>query len=169
MINTWWTELENERYWLEVTGRNDIGVNLKAPQANENGSEFWSYSLLKYVELGDLVFHYDRNRQEIVARSIISTQYWEDTIVWAARGQTARAAGIEPHTRPGWYVGLENHTLVEPAVNLDEIRTAQDGLVAERDRLEAEVGAPLYLPFELGAIRPLRPMQGYRSSCLSSS
>jgi hypothetical protein len=162
VINSWWNGLENERYWLEVTGRSDIGVNLKAPQANEGGDEFWSYSLLKHVNPGDTVFHYDRNRQEIIARSKASTKYWEDTIVWAARGQAARAAGIEPHTRPGWYVGLDNVALVEPIVRLDDVRNAQARIVAERDRLEAEVGPPLYFPFELGAIRPLRPMQGYR-------
>ena len=161
MMNTWWADLELESFWLEVTGRSDIGLNLKAPQVNENGNEFWSYTLLKHVMLGDTVFHYDRNRQAIVAKSTASTRWWEDTMVWAARGQGARAAGIEPHARPGWYVGLESFTLVEPALTLDEIRTAQAGLAAARTALEAKVGAPVYFQFEMGAMRPLRPMQGY--------
>ncbi len=43
-IHTWWDKKLDEKFWLEVTGRTDIGVNLKAPQANEHGNNLWSYS-----------------------------------------------------------------------------------------------------------------------------
>lgn len=161
MIHDWWSGRDDEIYWLEVTDRNDIGANLKAPQTNERGNEFWSYSLLNHVQPGNIVFHYNRNRQAIVAQSVASGDSWEDTVVWAARGQSARIAGIQPHTRPGWYVGLERFSILERPVPLDEIRNAQAELVAQRNQLERSVGRPLYFPFELGAIRPLRPMQGY--------
>jgi len=73
-IHTWWEKKPDEIFWLEVTGRSDIGVNLKAPQANEHGADFWSYSLLKYVHQGDVIFHYNRTRQAIVARSIATSE-----------------------------------------------------------------------------------------------
>ena len=49
-VRTWWTDAPGEKYWLEVTGRPDIGVNLKAPQRNEKGRPYWSYSLLRYMD-----------------------------------------------------------------------------------------------------------------------
>lgn len=39
-IHVWWEQYPEERYWLEVTGRKDLGANLKTPQTNEKGSEF---------------------------------------------------------------------------------------------------------------------------------
>lgn len=161
IINEWWSGRYEERYWLEVTGRNDLGVNLKAPQTNEQGDEFWSYSLLKFVEPGDVIFHYDRPRQAIVAWSVATGELWEDMVVWAARGISARTAGIQPHTRPGWYVGLEQFFVFKQPVLLDEIRTVQAELTVKRKQLAALVGDPLYFPFEMGTKRPLRPMQGY--------
>jgi len=97
-IHTWWEKKPSERFWLEVTGRSDIGMNLKAPQTNEHGDDFWSYSLLKYVHHGDVVFHYNRAEQAIGSRSIATGELWTDKITWAARGAYAREAGIQTHT-----------------------------------------------------------------------
>jgi hypothetical protein len=161
MIRDWWTERPGEYNWLEVTNRRDLGVNLNAPQSNENGSEFWSYSLLKFVQSGDIVFHYHGPSRAIVARSIAKNALWEDTIVWAARGSSARNAGIQPHTRTGWYVGLEGFSRLEQPVALEQIRDKQIILTELRNQLAMEVDGSLYFPFELGERRPLRPMQGY--------
>lgn len=160
-IHNWWTQKPAECFWLEVTGRADIGVNLKAPQTNEHGLKFWSYSLLKYVQEGDLIFHYDRNQQAIVARSTATGKLWTDSIIWAARGALAREAGIRPHTRPGWYVGLEDYQRLENPLELETIRVFQKELNTLMSELITEVGSPLYFPFEMGNNRPMRPMQGY--------
>ena len=160
-IHAWWQKKPSEIFWLEVTGRTDIGVNLKAPQTNEHSDEFWSYSLLKYIHESDVVFHYDRNQQAIVARSIATGKFWTDSIIWAARGALAREAGIRPHTRPGWYVGLEEHQRLENPLGLETIRIFQRELFTLKSQLAAEVGAPTYFPFEMGNNRPMRPMQGY--------
>lgn len=160
-IHDWWTKKPAECVWLEVTGRTDIGINLKAPQTNEHGLDFWSYSLLKYVHEGDVIFHYDRNEQAIVARSIATGKFWIDSIVWAARGALAREAGIRPHTRPGWYVGLEDHQRLKNPLELETIRMFQKELYTQMSQLITEVGSPLYFPFEMGKKRPMRPMQGY--------
>ncbi len=122
-IHCWWLDRPEERYWLEVTDRPDLGINLKAPQVNERGAEFWSYSLLRQVRPGDVVFHYDRAKSAIVARSTATGQFWDDKIVWAARGTYARDAGIAPHERDGWYVGLESFTRLPTALSLDDIRS----------------------------------------------
>ena len=160
-IHAWWEKKPGEIFWLEVTGRLDIGVNLKAPQTNEHGADFWSYSLIKHVHQGDVIFHYDRNKQAIVARSIATGEFWTDNITWAARGTYAREAGIQPHTRPGWYVGLEDYRQLKTCLELGLIRAFQKEIFKLMRVLISEVGLPLYFPFEMGNARPMRPMQGY--------
>jgi hypothetical protein len=54
-INPWWTNHDREIYWLEVSERDDTGADLKAPQENESGREYWSYSLVREVTDGDIV------------------------------------------------------------------------------------------------------------------
>ena len=161
MIHTWWSEREGEQYWLEVTGRNDLGANLKAPQTNEKGEEYWSYSLINYVQGGDIVFHYQRLDQAIIACSRATGEVWEDNLMRAARGSSARNAGIEPHLRLGWYLGLEGFSLIKQPITLDQIRVNRREFVNEIRLLASEVGEPLYFPFELGEKRPMLPMQGY--------
>ncbi len=41
-INRWWNKAQGETYWLEITGREDIGADLNAPQLDDEGSEYWS-------------------------------------------------------------------------------------------------------------------------------
>jgi hypothetical protein len=121
-IHAWWLADPNERFWLEVTRRSDLGTNLKTPQTAENGCDYWSYSLINYIRPSDSVFHYDGNIQSLVARSVAVGRCWDDEVLWAARGTSARSAGIEPHTRPGWYLGLEAFTWLEPSIPLTTIR-----------------------------------------------
>lgn len=58
----WWAGLDGERFWLEATDREDIGANLRAPQRDGGGRENWRYSLFKETRPGDVVLHYDKNR-----------------------------------------------------------------------------------------------------------
>jgi hypothetical protein len=146
---------------LEVTDRSDIGVNLKAPKTNEKGKDFWSYSLLREVSPGDLIFHYDKNLQAITARSVATGRTWTDVITWAARGTYARAAGIAPHLREGLYLGLESYSPLEAPVTLDEIRASATLIDEHLSKIENQVAVPLYYPFERGNRRKVRPMQGY--------
>jgi len=39
-IHRWWINRPEERYWLEVTDRPELGINLKAPQTNERATSF---------------------------------------------------------------------------------------------------------------------------------
>jgi hypothetical protein len=160
-IYRWWHQRGEERYWLEVTDRPDIGVNLKAPKTNEKGKDFWSYSLLQEVKPGDLIFHYDKNSQAIIARSVATGKTWTDVITWAARGIYARAAGIEPHLRDGLYLGLESFSPLEDPVTLDQIRKSATLIDERLSQIQKRPAAPLYYPFETGNKRQTRPMQGY--------
>ena len=53
-LHAWWLSRPDEHYWLEVTGRDDLGADLRAPLKNEQGKSFWSYSLLRFVKAGDV-------------------------------------------------------------------------------------------------------------------
>ena len=100
-LHKWWVNRPGERSWLEVTDRTDPGTNLKAPQRNETGGEFWSYSLVHEVSDGDVVFHYDRPSQRIMGVSRATGDIWDDQIVWGARtkrSQPTRRAGRERQT-----------------------------------------------------------------------
>ena len=160
-VYRWWHLRAEERYWLEVTDRPDIGVNLKAPKTNEKGKDFWSYSLLQEVKPGDVIFHYDKNSQAITARSVATGKTWSDIITWAARGTYARAAGIEPHLRDGLYLGLESYSPLENPVTLDEIRKLTTLIDEHFLKIQTRPGARLYYPFERGNKRETRTMQGY--------
>ena len=159
----WWEAAKvSEVFWLEVTDRTDLGANLKAPQTNEKGREFWSYSFLKEVEPGDIVFHYSASARAIVSSSVVSGDSWDDDIVWAARGTFARQAGVQPHTRPGWYVGLESYSELTVPLTIEQIRDRAADIRLGLGQLRATVpGARLYFPFEDGSNRPIRPLQGY--------
>lgn len=133
---------------------------MKAPQTNERGDAFWSYSLVKEVTEGDLIYHYDGTAQAIVARSHAIGVVWDGEVIWAARGSSARSANIEPHARPGWYLGLERFERLSSPVTLDAIREKDNSIRLLKTSLEREVGEPSYFPFEIGDRRPIRPKQG---------
>jgi hypothetical protein len=60
-VNRWWDADPAEVYWMEITGRDDLGANLAAPQTDERGEEYIGYTLVREVRDGDVVFHFDRN------------------------------------------------------------------------------------------------------------
>ncbi len=150
IIHNWWKGRSSEIFWLEVTRRPDIGANLNAPQTDESGEEFWSYSLIKEVKEGEVVYHYDGIAQAIVARSSATGVVWEDEVIWAARGSSARSANITPHPRPGWYLGLEHYEKLSHRITLGVIRERAEVIRSLTTSLANEVGKPLYFPFEIG-------------------
>jgi hypothetical protein len=159
-INRWWHKASGEIYWLEITGRPDIGADLKAPQRDDSGEEYWSYALVTLVSPGDIVFHYDRNAHAIVSWSRAVGVAWDEDIVWAARGTSARGTGTKPYSRPGWKLGLTDHGLIVPAVPLQSIQQRRDDVLAVEERLVAEYGGPAYMPFvRYGP--SMRAQQGY--------
>src|ERR1035438_6799357 len=160
-INRWGAGNPRENLWLEVTRRDDIGANLKAPQTNEQGEDFWSYSLIHEIREGDVVYHYDGVAQAITARSVATGIVWAQEVVWAARGSSARSANISPHPRPGWYLGLEDFDRLPAPITLDSTRNHAGAVRSLTTSLRLEFGERLYFPFEICERRPIRPMQGY--------
>jgi hypothetical protein len=149
------------KYWLEITDRADLGVNLRAPQRDERNKPYWSYTLIREIIHGDIVFHYHKLEKAIVACSRAAGSVWEDDIVWAAHGTSARDAHSVPRVRTGWYLGLEGFTYLASPLRLEAIRSEEAFIRSLRDRLEALTSEASYFPFAISPRRPLRPMQGY--------
>ena len=72
----------SELFWLEITDRDDIGVDLHAPQRDARGATSPGYSLVWWVNPGDVVFHYDRNAPAIASWSRAVGQVEEAPVVW---------------------------------------------------------------------------------------
>jgi hypothetical protein len=160
-MRRWWDGSPTERYWLEITDREDLGVDLKAPQTGDSGREVWSYSLVKEVREGDVVFHYWKPEAAIWAWSRAVGSYWEEDLVWASHGTVAREAGVLPYRRPGWRIGLEDFTLLDDSVPLERLRAEESALRAVVRELEERHGAPIYFPVALSDLRPPRMQQAY--------
>ncbi len=145
---------------MEITDRGDLGEDLNAPQRADNGREFWSYSLIREINDGDVVFHYHKDAKAIVAWSRASGAVWEDTVLWGAHGMVARSARVRPYRRPGWRHGIEDFKPIGSPVTLTNLRARETDLRSIYELLVGEHGASVYFPvnFYPGS---LRPAQGY--------
>lgn len=134
MAKQWWHDHPRERYWLEITGRDDIGADLRAPQTDESGQAYWGYSLIREIVEGDVVLHYHTPSKAIVGVSHCLGPLREESIVWAARGTAARSNKTQPHARPGWILPLtEFRRLATPITIADvDARREQSALDSEQ-------------------------------------
>lgn len=150
-FNRWWAEDPDERFWLEITDRKVIGVDLRAPRTGQDGRPKWQYSLINEIRPGDIVFHYADLAGEpagICGWSRAVGEVWEEPV----------GRGSQP---AGWRRSLEGYfPLDDGVITLDAIR----GRDADIRRIEADLrqrfGRPTYAPFETGA-RPIHPSPAY--------
>ncbi|MDB5583793.1 MAG: hypothetical protein JWR80_8969 [Bradyrhizobium sp.] len=156
----WWDESPDEQYWIEITGRDDIGADLHAPSGNEKAKAFWSYDLIHRLNDGDIVYHYDRNKQAIVGYSEAVGQPWRDKIVWAAQSMSARKQGILPHAREGFRLGLGGFTPLSIPVTKEMLIARRAALFAARETVE-KAGWPSRFPFIPYGNSDVRALQGY--------
>lgn len=160
-VNKWWSHDPNERYWLEITNRDDIGANLLAPQLNDRGEEYWSYGLVREVRPGDLVLHWDKNHGPgVVGYSHVRGEAFASTITWQSRGTYGRqrsASGPEP----AWQAPLGGYRRLKHPVTQARLREIESRIRTLRDRLAGTADGPLYFPFVFSGTRPLRAAQGY--------
>jgi hypothetical protein len=111
VINRWWEADPAEIFWMEITGRNDLGANLAAPQTDERGAEYVGYTLVREVRDGDVVFHFHRKLRQIVAWSRAVGGPYTGTIIWAAAGRvSASTAAVRPTNDQAGSSTLKAHT-----------------------------------------------------------
>lgn len=134
--------------WMEITRREDIGADLKAPSVARGGGATASYVLVPAVRLGDIVIHYDSRREAIVGTSVAASSAEPAPIYWVARGSYARRAGAQARWLPGLRIALDQYRELEPPVTMTEIRAHRDELLALRQRMQDRAaGQPIYFPW----------------------
>jgi len=162
-VNIWWDQDSRERYWLEITDRDDLGADLWAPKVDDAGRPYWSYNLVTEVREGDVVLHWHKSLMgapAMVGWSIASGAPEESTIIWQARGTVGRQAAPTGE-EPAWRMALSDYTpLLEP-VDQDALRREEGQLRKVHDRLTADHKGALYFPFAFSEKRAVRTAQGY--------
>jgi hypothetical protein len=97
----WWDGDPSENLFMEVSGREDVGVDLEAPLTARGGGTTASYALVPLVRPGDVVVHYNSADEETVGASVAMSPPEPTSTWWVARGRSAREAGAEPAWLPG--------------------------------------------------------------------
>jgi hypothetical protein len=163
MISTmpyWWESNPAESFWCEVTDRQDIGADLKCPTTDESGKPYWSYSLIRHIWPGDIVFHYSTLAKAFVGASVAGGPLEERPIVWTPHGTYGRGAQNNA-PRPGWWLPLYEYRKASPPLPLARLAKGADRpwIVSWVDTMKTQhdfVAAPLT---RYGSV--LRAGQGY--------
>jgi hypothetical protein len=159
-INEWWIDNPKERYWMEITDRENLGANLIAPTLAKGGKENFSYTLVSHVQPGDVVFHWwsrAGRKASIVGYSTVSGDWFDSEITWEARG--LHSAG--ERTTSAYEVPLTDFTELETEITLEDLRGQEPKLRKIHDALKLSVGGSLYFPWAFSDKRELRTTQGY--------
>jgi Domain of unknown function (DUF3883) len=160
-INNWWTGDGDERFWIEITNRDDIGENLIAPQLNDADREEWSYTTVNWVRPGDVVLHWSKlGEHSIVGYSHVSANPFESSLEWQSRGTYGRT-----HAPTGqedaWEAPLSGYRELATPITQTRLRALEPGLRKVRDDLQALHEGSIYFPFAFSDKRPVRAAQAY--------
>lgn len=165
MVAYWWSQRSDENLFMEITRRDDIGSDLKAPVAARGGVSTPGYALVSAVQANNLVVHYDSGAEQIVGVSRATGERYNEPIWWVARGSYARQAGAKPGWLPGLVVALADYRPLAEPLSLAVLRQRRLALFAVRDALQAEFpGQRLYFPW-IQYQDSLRTWQTYLAKC----
>ncbi len=165
MVAYWWSERSDENLFMEITRRDDIGSDVKAPIAARGGVSTPGYALVSAVQADNLVIHYDSAAEQIVGVSRATGDRYNKPIWWVARGSYARQAGAKPEWLPGLVVALADYRPLAEPLPLAVLRERRLALLAVRDALQADFpGQRLYFPW-IQYQDSLRTWQTYLAKC----
>lgn len=162
-INEWWAADPAQKYWLEITDREDLGADLHAPKLDGSGRVNWTYELVRYVQPGDTVLHWHKyliGRPALVGYSQAVGPLTEDTIIWQAHGTYGRARA-EAMPSPSWRLPLRAYRELAAPVEQEALRAAEPRLRAVWNLLSDQYQGSLYFPFVFSDSRPIRTAQSY--------
>ena len=156
-VARWWDGDAKERYWCEITSREDLGNDLMCPQTNEAGKPYWSYSLINDIAPGDVVFHYSTHDRAVVGVSLAAGRAVEHQWEWTPHSSVGRRGEVvDP--RPAWRLPLRAFTITKAPFTLDDAEKDQDWIRGwlSAARKVGPAAAP-FMPYASG----LRGFQGY--------
>ncbi|WP_138733089.1 protein NO VEIN domain-containing protein [Modestobacter excelsi] len=158
-LNTWWTSDPAQRYWMEITHREDLGANLHAPKLNAG---VWSYDLVSQVQPGDRILHWKSGPtramlgwSQVTGPATTVPQY-----TWQPRGTVGRSQR-GPRTSEGWVAPLGGLTMFSRPPTLEALLPLLDNLLELSAALAARHGEPTYFPFYRYGGTRVRTQQAY--------
>jgi hypothetical protein len=160
-VTDWWTGDPRQRFWLEITDRTDIGVDLHCPQRDAHGNRTPGYSLICWVQINDVVFHYDRNVRAITAWSRAAGQVTEAPTIWLSHRAATRRRLHQERAQLGWWLDLDGPFPLDPPLTLAQIREGAPDLRTLLESLRTEHPGSLYFPFSFYGGAAPRPQQLY--------
>jgi hypothetical protein len=160
-INDWWADDPRQRFWLEITDRPDIGIDLHCPQRDATGNRTPEYSLIWCVRVDDIVFHYEKDEHAITGWSQAAGQVTEAPTVWLSHRGATRRRLLQERAQPGWWLDLDGPFPLDPPLTLAHIRANAPQLRAVLDALRSEHPGSLYFPFSFYRGAEPRPQQPY--------
>jgi len=146
--NPWWINDPEERYWFEKTNfgfRVDSLGNpiLVAPQFSRPNptKRIHSYSLVNFVNKGDVIYHYVRKTRSIVGYSHAKDNSYDSMDLW----HSPRISSDENNKKvPVFVVDLIDYIPFENPVTLDGIREKQNELMGYLDNNPHIKYAPIH-------------------------
>jgi hypothetical protein len=158
-LNSWWISDPAQRYWMEVTHRDDLGTDLQAPRLPEGQ---WSYDLVSQVQPGDRVLHWKSGAKAALVgwSDVIGAPTTVPDYTWQPRGTSGRSLP-GPRTTSGWVLPLAGIKPFATPPTLVSLLPRLDELMALKDQLEGKHGEPIYYPFYRYAGNQIRTQQAY--------
>lgn len=151
-LNTWWTQDPNQRYWMEISARPDVGGPLESPKLERLT---WGYDLVSQVQSGDRVLHWSTigttsalvGWSEVVAYPVVVPEY-----TWTPRHG-------EERTTAGWRAELGGlHRF--PPITAAQLLPLLDEITTVDEALGNLHPGTLYFPFtRYGAERPIESQE----------
>lgn len=159
--NPWWESDPRQRFWIEITNREDLGEDLLSPKVGRGGRPTPGYESMVHVRPGDIVFHYwQQSGQEpaIVSFSQAIGPAITSSITWRPHGKNA--GQLKPVKSTAWQVPLGGMTDLSRIVTLSDLRQNSNSLNSIASDLSSAHGKPIYFPFAWYQ-GELRAMQAY--------
>ncbi|MCP2264383.1 protein of unknown function (DUF3883) [Promicromonospora thailandica] len=155
VINEWWANDPTQRYWMETIKRRDYGDAIRAPHRKQNGAAMPYYELVKFVQDGDVIFHWDTDRPSgapsaFVGWSIVDgAPYETDSVVYSDASPTSGTEAL-----------LRDYTALDELLDYNEVNKRFGEVRAVRDALAGRFDGLLYFPFNIRKDGTLRAGQG---------
>ena len=159
-INDWWADDPRQRFWLEITDRPDVGIDLHCPQRDATGNRTPGYSLIWCVRVDDIVFHYEKDEHAITGWSRAAGPVTEAPTVWLSHRGATRRRLLQERAQPGWWLDLDGPFPLDPPLTLAHIRASARSSAPSLTHCDQTIPGA-YFPFSFyGGTEP-RPQQPY--------
>jgi hypothetical protein len=150
-INTWWDDDPGQRYWMQITDRDDLDGPLLSPKLPHLT---WGYDLVSQVQPGDHVLHWWTGG---AARGLVGwSEVEEPATVIPEYTWTPHHGHGEERTTLGWCTVLGQLRAFAAPVTSVQLLPVLDQIVAVDQALGAQHRGPIYFPItRYGADRPV--------------